>query len=256
MELEEKQEQKLDLVVLLGDFIKIARRHILLCLALVVIGGGLFVFRTHRAYVPQYTASASISVRVANPLYGSVAAYNAATAEQMAKTFPYVLTSGVLQERVMNKLGIDYMPNVSVSTTTSGSVISIQVTDRDPQRAWDVLNAVMVYYPEIAEYVVGSTHLVLLHESGVPTEPSNTLNLKKAALKGTIVGFALWAALMLVLAMLVNTVRSEKELKSLVNIPCVGQIPYIRRSARKGDSLLYHNVRTSDFSEAVRFLKK
>lgn len=255
MELEEKQEQQLDLVALLDNFIKIARRHILLCLTLVVIGGGFFALRAHLSYVPQYTASASFSVRVANPLYGSVAAYNTATAEQMAKTFPYVLTSGVLQERVMTHLGISYMPNVSVTTTTSGSVISIQVTDRDPQRAWDVLNAVMVYYPEIAEYVVGSTHLLLLHESDVPTQPSNTLNLKKTAVKGAIVGFALWAVMMLVLAMLVNTVRNEKELKSLINIPCVGQIPYIRRSAQKGGSLLYHNVRTAGFNEAVRLLR-
>ena len=80
MQLEEKQEQKLDLVALLDNFIKIARRYLLLCLALVLIGGGFFAFRAYRSYVPQYTASASVSVRVANPLYGSVAAYNTATA--------------------------------------------------------------------------------------------------------------------------------------------------------------------------------
>ena len=121
MALEEKHEQKLDLVTLLGDCIKIARRYLLLCIVLVAIGGGFFAFRAVRSYVPKYTASASFSVRVADPLYGSVSSYNAATAEQMAKTFPYVLTSGVLQERVQNHLGIAYMPSVSVSTSTSGS---------------------------------------------------------------------------------------------------------------------------------------
>ena len=255
MAAEEKQEQKLDLVTLLGDFLKIARRHILLCLVLAVIGSGAFAFLTYRSYVPQYTASASFSVRVANPLYGSVAAYNTATAEQMAKTFPYVLTSGVLQERVMNHLGISRMPSVKVSTSTSGSIITIEVTDRDPQLAFDALGAVMVYYPEIAEYVVGATHLVLLDESGVPTEPVNRLSFKGPVVKGAVCGFALWAAIMLALALMVNTIHNEKELKSLLNIPCVGQIPHIRRSVKKGSALLYQQVRSSGFNEAVRLLR-
>ena len=44
---EEKQVQKLDLVTLLGDFVKIAKRHILLCVVLVVFLGGFFSFRAY-----------------------------------------------------------------------------------------------------------------------------------------------------------------------------------------------------------------
>lgn len=255
MDLEQKQVEKLDLVALLGDFVKIARRHILLCLVLVAVFAGMFAFLSHRRYVPQYTASAAVSVRVANPLYGSVSAYNVATAEQMAKTFPYVLTSGVLQERVMNHLDIPYMPSVRVTTSTSGSIITIEVTDTDPELAWKTLEAVMIYYPEIADYVVGPTVLVRLHESGVPTKPSTTLNLKSTAVKGGLVGFALWALLILVLAVMVSTVHNEKELSKLVNIPCVGKIPHIRRSVKKGRALLYQQIRGPGFSEAVRLLR-
>ncbi len=255
MEFEEKQVQKLDLVTLLQDAAKIARRHILLGVALVAVCCGFFAFRAYRAYVPVYTASASVSVRMASPIYGSMSSYNSATAEQMAKTFPYVLTSGVLQERVKNYLGISYMPSVSVTSSTSGSLISIKVTDRDPELAWDVLKAVMVYYPEIAEYVVGPTKLVLLHESGVPANPDNTLNVKGAVIKGAVCGVALWGVLMVALTMMVSTVHSEKELKELVNIPCVGQVPHIHRSTRKGGFLLYKNIRSSGFSEAVRMLR-
>lgn len=255
MALEEKQVQKLDLVTLLGDFSKIAKRHILLCVVLVVFLGGFFSFRAYRSYVPMYTASASFSVRVANPLYGSMSAYNAATAEQMAKTFPYVLTSGVLQERVKNHLGISYMPSVSVKPSTSGSIITINVTDRNPELAWDVLQAVMVYYPEIAEYVVGATKLVLLDESGVPTNPSTALSIKGTLIKGGILGFGLWAVIILAMTLMVSTVHNENELKALVNTPCIGQIPHIRRSTRKGSSLLYKQIHSHGFDESVRLLR-
>lgn len=255
MALEEKQLQKLDLITLLSDFLKIARRFILLCIVLVFLGSGLFAFRAYRSYVPRYTASASFSVRVANPIYGNVVAYNVATAEQMAKTFPYILTSGVLQERVQAHLGIAYMPSVNVISSTSGSIITIQVTDRDPQLAWDALRAVMVHYPEIAEYVVGPTYLALLDESGVPTAPSNSLNLKSTIVKGGLVGFVLWAAIILLRALLVSTVHNEAELQNMVNVPCVGQIPYVRRSARRGKNLLYQWIQSPSFGETVRLLR-
>ena len=255
MAAEEKQEQKLNLETLLVDALKLARRFIWLCLALMILLSGLLALRAYRSYVPRYTASASFTVKVVNPSYGSVMAYNSATAEQMAKTFPYVLTSGVLQERVKNYLGIPYMPAVNVTASTSGSVITIQVTDTDAQRAWDALQAVMIYYPEIADYVVGPTRLVLLKESGVPTTPSNSLNLKNTIVKGAMLGAGLWAVLVLVLALMVNTVHNEKELKSVVNIPCIGQIPYIRRSVRKGNMLLYQKIDGSGFGEAVRLLR-
>ena len=60
-----------------------------------------------RAYRPVYEASASFTVRVANPLYASVSSYNEKTAQVMADTFPSILTSGLLQRRVMDELGIE-----------------------------------------------------------------------------------------------------------------------------------------------------
>ena len=252
---EEKQIEKLDLITLLGDWFKIARRHILLCLVLICLGGLFFGYRAQRNYAPRYTASASFSVRVANPLYGGTISYNTATAEQMAKTFPYVLTSGVLQERVKLQLGIGYMPIVNVTTSPGGNIITIEVTDGDPQLANQVLRAVMEHYPQIAEYVVGPTKLVLLHESGVPTQPSNPVSWKREAAKGCIMGLALWVGLVLLRAMLVTAIHDEKELKKLVNIPCIGQIPHIRRSAKRGGSLLYHNIRSTGFGEMMRLLR-
>ena len=45
------------------------------------------------SHTPVYEASVSFTVKVANPLYAGVNAYNEKTAEQMAKTFPYILKS-------------------------------------------------------------------------------------------------------------------------------------------------------------------
>ena len=255
MEFEEKEVEKLDLYSFLDDFLKVARRHLLLGLVLVLLLGGAMGLRSYLSYRPSYTASVSFSVRVANPIYGGTSTYNSATAEQMAKTLPYVLTSGVLQQRVREHMGLSDIPSVNVTADTNGSIITMKVTDTDPQRAWDVLTAVMEYYPEIAEFVVGSTQLVLLDESGVPTEPTNQQTFKGAAVKGAAVGLALWAAFVGFLSLTKNTIHNEAELKRMLSTPCLGQIPSIKLNGKKNSALLHKVGHHQGFAEAVRLLR-
>lgn len=255
MEMEEKEEQKLDLFVLLEDFLREGKRLLVWALVLILGGSLLMAGYRYRSYTPVYHATASFTVKVANPLYASVNAYNTKTAEQMAKTFPYILTSGVLQERVKEQLGISYMPSVSVTADSSSSIITIKVVDTEPQRAYDVLNAVMEYYPDIAEFVVGSTRLVLLDESGVPTQPANSRNLKNAAIKGGAVGAVIWIALVLALAWTRSTLHNEQELKQLLNIPCIGQIPAVRTGKNGACPVIHRGKRQANFGEAVRLLR-
>ena len=115
MEFNERDNQGLDLFVLLEDFFREAKRLWLIGLVLVLLGGVGSVAYSRSSYTPVYQATASFTVKVADPLYASISTYNMKTAEQMAKTFPYILTSGVLQNRVKEELGISSMPAVSVS---------------------------------------------------------------------------------------------------------------------------------------------
>ena len=78
--------------------------------------------------------------------------------------------------RVMEELGIGGVPTMTVKAVAQSSILTLSVRDSDPQRAYDALNAVIKCYPEVAEFVVGSTALVLLDESGVPTQPVSTFN--------------------------------------------------------------------------------
>lgn len=255
MEFEERDEQKLDLFVLLEDFFQEAKRLLLLGLVLVLLCGAALGVRTKMNYVPTYQASASFTVKVADPLYARVSSYNMKTAEQMAKTFPYILTSGVLSNRVKEELNISSMPSVSVSVMSNSSVITLTVRDRDPQRAYDVLNAVITYYPEIAEFVVGSTVLALLDESGLPTTPVNSLNLRNAVIKGAILGVGLWCLIVLVMALTKSTIHNEDMLRRLLSFECFGQVPAVKVPAKDSCPLLHVGRRKPEFTESFRSLR-
>ena len=255
MEFEDNEIRKLDLLTLVDDCLKLAKRFVLVAVALVLICSGLFTGRAYLGYRPVYTASASFTVRVANPLYSKVNSYNIKTAEQMSKTFPYIIGSGVLHARVKEHLGITSLGSISVSANANTSIITMSVKDQDPQRAYDVLNAVIECYPDVAEFVVGPTVLTLLDESGVPTHPSNPLNLTNALRNGIVVGAGLWVALILLLAMVRSTIHNEEELNKLLNTPCMGTLPSIRLSGKNRCPLITSKGHMPGFSESVRVLR-
>ena len=196
----EKNIMGIDLRVMLSDFLRGAKHLLWLGILLVLLASAVFSGWTYLSYTPKYQATASFTVYVSNPLQAEVRTYNTATAEQMAKTFPYILTSRALSDMVMQELGIPTMPAVSASVLKNTNIFTLTVTSGDPQLAYDVLNAVIEYYPDVAEFVVGSTVMNLLDESGVPSAPVNSRNYGSAIKKGVLAGVVVWAAIVLLFA--------------------------------------------------------
>lgn len=253
----ENEALEIDLRVLTADVLRGAKRLLWLGLLLAAIGAALFAYRTWRSYRPVYRASASFTVSVSNPLYSGSRTYNASTAEQMEKTFPYILTSGVLSDRVRERLGLSYLPAISASALNSTNIFTLSVTSEDPQLAYDVLNATIECYPEVAEFVVGPTEMELLDETGVPSQPITQRDYPAAVKRGALLGAALWAVLVVLLALLRSTIHNEKELEQLVNLRCLGVLPEARGGGRRGVArpILLTENDVSGFGESMRLLR-
>ena len=255
MEFEEKEEQKLDLFVLLDDFLRQAKRLWLLGLALVLVCGAGLAFVKGLRYTPSYKAYSSFTVRVSNPLYGDIGSYNEKTAQVMADTFPAILTSDLLKARVAETLGLDNLSGVSISASSQASILTLTVKASDPQKAYDVLNAVIECYPRVSEFVVGSTELILLDESGLPTAPEAVFDGSSAAVKGALLGAAAWCGIVVVLILMKNTIHNEDELRRCLNIPCLGQVPAVKVTRRMPLPLIHRHKELGGFAESLRLLR-
>ena len=248
----------IDLHRLLSDGLDALRRTLLPFLALLVLCTGLLCWREYRAYQPMYRASATFTVNVTNPLQSEIRSYNTATAEQMAKTFPYILTSGALNERVMRELGISAMPAVSASVLSNTNIFTLSVSSGDPQLAYDVLNSVIENYPEVAEFVVGPTVMTLLDESGLPTQPYNSRDYTGAVKKGILIWLVIWLATAFILASTRTTVHSEQELRQILNLRVISALPVVRGRKKKERALsprMDDSASHSGFSESVRLMR-
>ena len=245
-----------ELKAYLHDFLQIAAHKLVLLAVLIAAAAGILCLREWRSYSPRYQATATFTVYVSNPLQSDVRAYNTSTAEQMAKTFPYILTSNALQDIVRRELQITRMPEISATVLENTNIFTLKVTADDPQLASDVLEVVMTYYPEISEFVVGPTIMSLLDESGTPTAPMNPRNYKHAVRNGILIGTALWLVFCAIQTVIRSTVHSEDELKRLLNVRCLGILPRVR--GREKDALCPlqgKEVERSGFTEAVRLTR-
>ncbi len=259
--MENKTEQKIDLIRILENMWRGVRRFGLLLLLLILLCGTYFYIRAKRSYVPIYRATATFTVTSAsNGMYGGSSYYNSTTAAQMEKTFPYILTSGLLSQIVAQDLGVESLPgSVSADVIEGTNLFTLEVTSRDAQKAYEVLESVIRNYPSVAEYVIGKVNMELLDSTGVPAQPYNTPDFKRSGEKGLFLGFVVAMGLLLLYAVTRKTIHTESDLKRNLNIACLGTVPKIaykkRRKNYRQDITIYNKRISQGFLESIRILR-
>lgn len=223
--------EKIDIESFLMDMVRGVKRLWWLVIGLAAIFGTASYFKVTTSYQPTYVASATMAVNFS----GASSSYiNMESAQQMAEVFPYILTSGVLEEVIAEDLGMDYVPAFITATAESGiNLFTLSVTANDAQMAYDVLQSVIRNYPEVARFVLGETSLTIMDETGIPEDTGKIYvirgSVKEGMLKGALIGLMIMALYVLNR----RTVKSRKELKKKINLEDYGSIPYVREKKRR-----------------------
>lgn len=255
-----ENEEKIDLVNLLHDWLMIVRRLWWVALAMIVVLSGLLALRAKLTYFPIYEADMTFTIYVGDPMQSEMQGYNVNTADQMAKTFPYILTSDALKDMVKREMGIQKLPSITAEVLADTNIFTLSVRDPDPQLAYGVLNSFIAHYRDVSELVVGPTVMKPLDESGLPTEPSNGVNYVGAVRNGILLGGGLWVLLVLLLAMTRSTVHNEEELKQVINLRCLGLLPAARGrgrgdNGRKTCPSICAPKDLGEFAESIRMMR-
>ena len=246
-----------DLNHLMQMFFRGFRRLWLYGLILTFLLGSYMGIRAWRSYVPTYTATATFTVYSTSALQSTSQSYNTATAEQMAKTFPSILTSGVLGQIIQEDLGISALPAITAESVGESNFLDLKVTGRDPQMCYDVLQSVIKNYPKVAELVVGPTELELVDESGVPTEPINSRSWTHSAERGVLIGLVLSLAAMMGYGYVKATIMDRTDMESGSNAKYLGGLPQLvekRRSYVREKAITLLDTDSRSYREAFRLV--
>ena len=235
---EKNTEDMIDITELVMDYFRIFRRMWAWVLILTILGAGIFYIRARIQYTPMYTASATFTINIRQDQQGSgdsgsTTFFDNSTAEQMAKTFPYILTSGVLKRKIAKDMGTQAVTgNIKASVAENTNLLTISVTDRDAGRAYAILQSVVENYPSISEVIVGKINMEMLDETGIPPEPDNPKDFGGSAKKGAVLGFLLAAVWTGILVITRRTIRKESDVHKWMHTRCLGTIPEVARKRR------------------------
>ena len=225
----ESRENLIDIAGLMDDLIKVAFRLKWKFLIIIVAFAALFCAYKRLTYYPCYVATSTFTISSSISSENSNTYIENATANQMAKSFPYILQSGAFKQVLAEDLGMQYVPGtIEAEVMENTNLFTLKVTEGSPELAERVLKAVVKNYPSVAEFVIGSSQLTLMDESGTPTAPSNPLSYSHDIKIGSAIGILFCLFIDVLLAFGKNTVKKEEDFKRLFHVQSLGYLPHAK----------------------------
>lgn len=237
----EKENDVIDLSVLICDMWRGLKKYWWLLPVLCCLTAGAAFQRKVSGYSPKYQAQASFTVSTNEAYQESDTSYsffyNKSTAEQMTKLFPYILSSDALQEQMKEDLGVSDLPgSLSASGVSNSNLITLRAVSSDPDMARQLVESAMKFFPKVSRYVIGETKFNVLQPAVTPDEPMNQPDYCRTIEKGILLGGGIYCGLLLLYALLRNTIRKEKDIREKLNLSCMGVIPRIKFKAHSKKS--------------------
>ncbi len=256
-----------DMNIFAVDFTKGIKRFWYIVVVLTVLLGVVFGFFKYKSYVPMYKSSVSFSVRAvsynSNGSEVSVYYYDNISASQLSKTFPYIVNTSMMTNAIKDELNKNYINGTisAESVTTDSNIFKVTVTSNSAQDAFDIINAVINVYPEVAIYVLGNVELNILIKPTLPDAPYTVNSFIRTGAIMALVGATLGFGLIGIFAFFRNTVRKKEDFKNKLNQKCYVEVPLVIFHRKSNDKNIKNRlVRITEkhptYKESFRLLRK
>lgn len=251
-----EEVEEIDLIAMIEDLLRGMAHFWIVILLSAVLLSALFAWRGLRSFQTTYKVETNVSVSTDT----GTGDQSQSTANLLGKVFPYILTSGLLNDIVAEDLGRSTVPGkIKVTNVPNTPLLTIAVTSNSLSDAEAVLQSVITNYPKVAQYVVGSTSLTIIGERKSSVAESARSVLFRAVRNGTAIALFLGALAGLFYAITYKTIKTPADIRSVVNTSYLGTLPVYRKKKRKnkanaGINILETNVQQS-YMEALRQIR-
>lgn len=230
-----EDDAELDLLPLVISFLRRAKKLWWLFVLLLAAGVGLAYGASFLQYTPLYRCEATFTVATGGENDGFYFSANAA--DQMSKTFPYVLDSGYFRSVLLDALGETSLNGtITAQTIENSNMVTMTVTSPSAEDARSILEAALTVYPEVSRFVLGDIELHLIDDIQTPTSPYNVPSLSRLLIMGAMAGFVIAALITLLVTLLNNTITTPEDMARYSSLECLGILPYVEQKARKNSA--------------------
>ena len=189
---------------------EVMRKAWAIVLAAVIFGCCGYVVRD-AMYQPIYRTSTTLVVMQG----GSTSVFgNRSAANTLATNLSKLLNGEMLRRTIAEELGVSSVDGtISAETIPETNLVVVTASSSSPRMAFSILRAAMDHYNDLGSRSLGRIAVAVLYPASVPVAPINSPGSRHTAKMAALVGAALMAAAIAVLAYLRDTVKSEKEVE-------------------------------------------
>ena len=230
----DNEEMEIDLLELL----MVMKKHLAAILLAGIVGLVIMFAYTSFLATPLYSASSMMYVMPDNSnSMNSSTLSDMQVGQQLTSDYSSMIKSRSFMEDVIKKLNltIDYqqlLEKVEVTNPTSSRILQVTVNDPNPQTAADIANEVASVAESKLKEITGMQAIKIYEEAAVPDRPSSP-SLKKNCALGLLAGLVLAMAVVTILYLLDDTIKTEDDIEKYLGMTTLAVLPYNGRKQQR-----------------------
>jgi capsular polysaccharide biosynthesis protein len=244
MELQNAQDTELEI-----DLLELFR-VLLSKIWIIVLSGitlGLVVIAATILFVtPQYESTTKMYV-LNKQDSSTLTSSDLQSSLSLTKDYAVLIKSRTVTESVITQLNLDMtskelLSKISVSSETDTRVLTITVTDEDPYEACQIANAVRDVAANHIKNVMDIDAVNVVETANIPQEKSSP-SLAKNGILGGALGLFLAIAIVLIVYLSNDTVKTQEDVEKYLGLSVLGTIPLMDMANTSGKSKKQKNKR-------------
>lgn len=197
----------------LKELYLVIKRRLWLIVVITVITTGLGAYYSYSTNTPLYQSSSRIIIE--------------ATPESR-NTLEVIIKDSTVLDKVVKELGLPQSAEtlagqITVASVENSQVVSISVTDTDPNRAAKIANTTAKVFKEEIPIIMNFKDVRLLSNAKVNPWPINQSQ-NKLIIIALLAGLAIGIGLVFLLDSLDDTLRLDREVEEMLGLPVLGRV--------------------------------
>lgn len=226
--MEQKKKGARGLEVNVGELLTVLVNKWWIILLSAMAAAAVFFFGTKLFVVPEYESVTKIFV-LSQENGNYLTSTDLQLSSYLTKDYAELIKSRTVAEEVIEELQLDMSPEslmgmVYVQIKSDTRVVAIVVRNSDPKLAQELANAIRVVSARQIVDVMGVEAVNVVDEANLPVSPSSP-NLTKNVFMGCAWGFLIAVALILLLHLMDDTIKTVDDVEKYLDLTVLASIP-------------------------------
>ncbi|WP_129690834.1 YveK family protein [Gottfriedia acidiceleris] len=220
----------------LQELFGVMKKRLIMIISITVVAAVVTGVISYLFLTPIYQSSTQLLVNQKETKDSSIYQNNQVqTNVQLINTYNVVIKSPAILDEVINQLNLDYTvaeltKNITVVSEKDSQVFTVSVQDPDPEQAQAIVNTIASVFQAKIKTIMSVNNVTVLAKADLGENPSPIKPNKKLNIAiGFVVGLMISVGIAFLLEYLDNTVKTEKQLEELLELPILGVISEVKK---------------------------